>query len=249
MTGVFGAVAATYDEVRPGYPAALAASVVDHHGGAPARIVEVGAGTGKGTEVLHRIGAPLTCIEPDPGMAAVLRTRFPDVTVHAGRFEDWAPPPGGVPLLACAMAWHWLDPARRNRLAHDALAPSGTLAVFAHHYGYADPAHGEALLAAICRLDSSVTERPEGWFRDDIAGSGLFVDVTATTWARGLVLPRERYLRLMRTFGPYRERPPELRAAALRAVGAVLDDLGGAVTMDLRTTLVLARRPARSATG
>jgi hypothetical protein len=154
-----------------------------------------------------------------------------------------------VPLLACAMAWHWLDPARRNRLAHDALAPGGTLAVFAHHYGYADPAHGEALLAAICRLDSSVTERPEGWFRDDIAGSGLFVDVTATTWARGLVLPRERYLLLMRTFGPYRERPPELQAAALRAVGAVLDDLGGAVTMDLRTTLVMARRPARSATG
>ena len=54
-------------------------------------------------------------------MAAALAARFPDVEVAVARFAQWSPPPGGVPLLACALAWHWLDPATRNRQAHDAL--------------------------------------------------------------------------------------------------------------------------------
>ncbi|SCF04827.1 hypothetical protein GA0074695_3106 [Micromonospora viridifaciens] len=39
-------------------------------------------------------------------------------------------------------------------------------------------------------------------------------------------------------------RPPELRERVLAAVGAAVDGFGGTVVLDLRTTLVLARRPA-----
>ena len=76
MTPIFGPVATMYDDVRPGYPVEVLAAVVEFHGGVPASIAEPGAGTGKGTELLVRLGAPVTCIEPDAQMAAVLAAKF-----------------------------------------------------------------------------------------------------------------------------------------------------------------------------
>ncbi|MBM0239101.1 class I SAM-dependent methyltransferase [Micromonospora sp. ATA32] len=209
----------------------------------PARLVEVGAGTGKSTEVLRAVGAPMTCVEPDPRMADVLRRRFPEVEVVVAAFEEWTPPVGGVPALACAMAWHWLDPATRNQRAHATLAPGGTLAVFGHQYAYVDPAHAAALEAAFSSVDPVRNDRPDDWIQADIAGSGLFADVRTELFRRGHELTTEAYLRLVRTFSPQLRRSPEDRARVLAAVGATVDGFGGAVVLDLRTTLVLARRP------
>jgi hypothetical protein len=242
MTRAFGEVAAMYDDVRPGYPDDIPAAVVAYHGGVPERIVEVGAGTGKGTGTLLGIGAPITCIEPDARMAAVLREKFPGVRVEHSTFEQWTAPPGGVPLIACARAWHWLDEATRHRRAHDALTPGGTLAAFGHKYGYADPAHADAVTGAIHAVEPGVQDRGDTWLVDDIAGSGVFADVQATVWHRPLELSTERYLQLFQTFGPFRKRTPEQQTEVLERLGAVVDGLGGSIVLRLRTTLVLARR-------
>ncbi|WP_091657792.1 class I SAM-dependent methyltransferase [Micromonospora auratinigra] len=124
MSQLFGEVAGEYDEARPGYPAALVEAVRTYHGGSPGTLVEVGAGTGLATRTLLGLGAAMTCVEPDRRMAAALAERFPQVDVVVVPFEEWTPPAGGVPALACAMAWHLLDPAGRNRRAHDALVPA-----------------------------------------------------------------------------------------------------------------------------
>ncbi|MGC5022578.1 class I SAM-dependent methyltransferase [Micromonospora sp. DT47] len=245
MTDVFGEVAASYDEARPGYPAALADAILAYHGGPPTRLVEVGAGTGLATALLVGLGAPMTCVEPDPRMAEVLAAQFPQVDVVVSPFEEWPPPPGGVPMLACAMAWHWLDPATRTRRARDALTPGGTLAVFAHRYAYVDPAQAAAIEAAFESADPvRHRDRPEDWLHADIADSGLFSDVRSVSFRRAVPLSTSAYQRLVATFSPQLKRPPQLRARVLAAVGATVDGFGGTVTLDLRTTLVLARRPA-----
>ncbi|NES15971.1 MULTISPECIES: trans-aconitate 2-methyltransferase [Micromonospora] len=245
MSQLFGEVAGEYDEARPGYPPEIVDAVRAYHGGVPAALVEVGAGTGLATRTLLGLGAPMTCVEPDRRMAAALADRFPQVEVATVAFEEWTPPAGGVPALACAMAWHWLDPATRNRRAHDALAPGGTLAVFGHRYAYADPAHAAAVAAAFAAADPPARgERPEGWFHADVVDSGLFVDVRSLPFRRLLPLDTAAYLRLVSTFSPQLRRPPELRERVLAALGAAVDGFGGTVVLDLRTTLVLARRPA-----
>jgi hypothetical protein len=183
-------------------------------------------------------------------MAAVLAARFPDVEVAVTRFERWSPPSGGVPLLACALAWHWLDPATRNRRAHDALSPGGTLAVFAHRYDYVDPARSAAIRAAFESVDPVPHhDQPEDWFHADITASGLFTDVRTVAFRRAVPLDTAAYQRLVGTFSPQLRRPPELRERVLSAIGAAVDGFGGTVTLDLRTTLVLARRTAGSETG
>ncbi|MCW3820318.1 methyltransferase domain-containing protein [Micromonospora sp. DR5-3] len=245
MSELFGEVAGDYDEARPGYPPDLVAAIRAYHGGVPRALVEVGAGTGLATRTLLTLGAPLACVEPDRRMAQVLAARFPEVEVVTVPFEQWHPPPGGVPALACAMAWHWLDPATRNRRAHDSLTPGGTLAVFAHRYDYLDPDQAATLRAAFESADpQQPNDRPEGWFHDDVLGSGLFTDVRSLSFRRAVPFDTAAYLRLVSTFSPQLKRPPELRERVLAAVGAAVDGFGGTVVMDLRTTLVLARRPA-----
>lgn len=245
MSQLFGEVAGEYDEARPGYPAKIVDAVRAYHGGVPGALVEVGAGTGLATRTLLGLGAPMTCVEPDRRMAAALADRFPQVAVAAVAFEEWTPPAGGAPALACAMAWHWLDPATRNRRASDALTPGGTLAVFGHRYAYADPAHAAAVVAAFESVDPGAhRDRPEGWFHGDIADSGLFTDVRSVPFRRTVPLDTAAFLRLLSTFSPQLRRPPALRERVLAAVGAAVDGFGGKVVLDLRTTLVLARRPA-----
>ncbi|MBO3743844.1 class I SAM-dependent methyltransferase [Actinoplanes flavus] len=239
---VFGTVAGLYDTARPGYPPEVAGLIVEHHGGVPASMVEIGAGTGKGTEVFAAVGAPLTCIEPDPQMAAVLAERFPHATIHAGSFEEWAPPAGGVDLIACAMAWHWLDPGRRNDLAYAALAPGGTLAVLGHRYGYQDPDQGAAVQDALNALDPTVQERPIDWFHADVLASGRFTGVQKRVLNTSLPLAKSDYLALVRTFGPFLRHSPEVQRQGLAALGRLVDGFGGTVVLDLRTTLVLATK-------
>ncbi|WP_157739870.1 class I SAM-dependent methyltransferase [Micromonospora narathiwatensis] len=245
MAQLFGEVAGVYDEARPGYPPALVEAIRAYHGGVPGALVEVGAGSGVATRTLRGLGAPMTCVEPDRRMARVLAERFPEVEVVTVPFEEWTPPPGGVPALACALAWHWLDPATRNRRAYDTLTPGGTLAVFGHRYAYVDPAHAAALHEAFESVDPQrFRDRSDDWFHADITDSGLFADVRSVRFRRDVPLDTAAYQRLVRTFSPQLRRPPELRERVLAAVGAAVDGFGGTVVLDLRTTLVLARRPA-----
>lgn len=243
---VFGPVADLYETARPDYPPALADAIVAYHGAPPTSVTEIGAGTGKGTGLLAAIGAPLTCIEPDPQMAAVLSTKFPQAQVYAGTFEQWPPPPGGVGVLACAMAWHWLDPATRNARARRALAPGGTLAIFGHRYGYADEGQAAAVRSALEAIDTTATERPADWMLHDVLDSGQFADVGIERFRRDLPLSRDQYLALVSTFGPFLARPPQMRRRGLEVLGRLVDDdFGGTVVLDLRTTLTLAR-PGRA---
>ncbi|WP_432973218.1 class I SAM-dependent methyltransferase [Dactylosporangium sp. CA-233914] len=235
----FGEVAEVYDEVRPGYSPELAGAIARYHGSAPADVVEVGAGTGKGTEVLRALGGRLTCIEPDERMAALLRARFPDVAVLVRRFEDGGAGPADV--LGCALAWHWLNPGRRNRLAFDALRPGGTLAIFGHRYAYADPGHERAFDEAFASVDPRPAQ-PRAEPHDDVLASGLWADVRAERSSRHLALDADAYLRLVRTFGPFRAKSAPEQERTLGVLAATLQRLGGGTVLDLRATLTLARR-------
>lgn len=102
----FGSAAHTYDRVRPGPPAALVEDLVAL---APARVLDVAAGTGKVAGALAARGLDVLGVETDPRMAALA-----PVPVEIAPFEDWDDAGRTFELVTCADAWHWLHPERRE---------------------------------------------------------------------------------------------------------------------------------------
>jgi trans-aconitate methyltransferase len=245
---VFGEVAADYEDVRAGYADELVTAVFDYLGRVPEHVVEIGAGTGKATEPFAARGVPMTCVEPDPAMAQVLRGRFPDVEVVVSRFENWIPPAGGVPLLICAQAWHWMDEATRLDRAHAALTPGGVLALFGHQYKFADPAIEVRLNEAYARHAPELLDDPQKpaptlhWLAAELAGSALFTDVEQRTFHRIVPYPTRRYVRLLNTFSPHRMLPADQRDRLLADIAEVVDAHGGVLLTRLDTVLALGCR-------
>jgi SAM-dependent methyltransferase len=134
----FGAAAEAYDRYRPSYPPELAADVVAMAPGR--RFVEIGAGTGKATAVFAAHDLDLTCVEPDPEMAAVLSRRFTGddrVNVVVSSFEQFRPP-APYDALICAQAWHWMDKQTRWNNAAAAVRPGGVVGLFWNDEGHED---------------------------------------------------------------------------------------------------------------
>ncbi|MGO9198805.1 MAG: hypothetical protein ACLQK4_16965 [Acidimicrobiales bacterium] len=145
---MFGEVAEVYDRVRPSYPVELFEIIFSYAGltpGVPSRLCESGAGTGKASLVAGAVAAvsrwSLTCVEPDPAMAAVLGHNLAsvaglDYSIVVSGLEDFANdvdshPPGAqrFALLFAAQSWHWVSPESRALHAAALLADGGTLAL------------------------------------------------------------------------------------------------------------------------
>lgn len=158
----FGEVADLYDRFRPDYPAELVTDVVALLPGP--RVLEVGAGTGKATCLLAGHDLDITCLEPDPAMAAVLRRNtaaFPRITVRPCSFEQWQPD-GRLDGIVSAQAWHWADPATKWQRAADSLHTGGVLGLFWNHEAPEQDAVFHAIVDSYAGHGVPSDERPVG---------------------------------------------------------------------------------------
>ncbi|GIH99288.1 class I SAM-dependent methyltransferase [Planobispora takensis] len=125
----FGGQAAAYARERPGYPdAAVRWSLEPVSGPARPRVLDLGAGTGKLTESLLRLGADVVAVEPDPAMLAQLHTGLPSVRAMRGSAEEIPLPDASVEAVLVGQAMHWFDLDRALPEIRRVLAPGGVLA-------------------------------------------------------------------------------------------------------------------------
>jgi SAM-dependent methyltransferase len=107
----FGAVAQAYAKHRPDYPEAAVRWCLAPagHEVSRLRVLDLGAGTGKLTALLARLGADVTAVEPDPAMLAELRVLLPDVRARPGSAEEIPLADASVDAVVCGQAMHWFD--------------------------------------------------------------------------------------------------------------------------------------------
>ncbi len=122
----FGAVADAYDRGRPGYPTEAARWLA---GEAPLRVVELGAGTGRLTEELVRLGHEVLATDPLDEMLAHLHRRLPDVPTARAAAERIPLPNRTVDVAVSAQAFHWFDLDRALPEIARVLQPGGVLAL------------------------------------------------------------------------------------------------------------------------
>jgi len=120
----FGANADRYQRTRPSYPAALLDAVLKPGW---TTVADVGAGTGKLTELLCARGLQVTAVEPDAAMRSVLAVTAPSATVVDGTGEAIPLPCGSVDAVIFAQAWHWVDQDHGFLEAARVLKPGGSL--------------------------------------------------------------------------------------------------------------------------
>lgn len=137
----FGLDAQGYDDARSGYPPELFHLLARQTVSGP-QIAEIGSGTGLASEGLFGLSPTrLTMIEPDPRLCAFLEQRFirPDARIVCAPFPD-VEIEGDFDLIACAAAFHWMEPAPALTKVKSLLAPGGIWAMWWNSYF----GHGEA---------------------------------------------------------------------------------------------------------
>ena len=138
----FGAFATTYDAVRPEWPSATVTWML----GSPTaetvcHVVDVGAGTGKGTRAIAALGHEVIAVEPSDGMrdalTASLRALPAEVagriTIVAGGAEDIPVENDSVDAATVFQAWHWFDAETAGAECARVLRPGGWLSMAWHH--------------------------------------------------------------------------------------------------------------------
>lgn len=231
--------ATLYDAARPSYDP-RAVDIVRALG---TRILEVGAGTGKATELLARAGLTVTALEPGEAMAGALRAKqLPNVTIVETRFEDYAAHDFDVALAA--QAWHWIDPATKYALAA-AAAPHLVLLYNIADFelelrAELDAAYRAHWVGDAARLGPVVDQRAK--YEQEIAASGVFApaQVTELPWTQRYTT--QQYLDLISTYSDHAVLPRTSRDALFTAIAATIDKAGGEVVIPYVTLVFVARR-------
>jgi SAM-dependent methyltransferase len=128
----FADVADVYERGRPDYPPDLVSMVAGELGASarpPARVLDLGAGTGKLTRPLLDSGLDVVGLEPLERMRAALARAVGPERALDGRAE--AIPLGDASLgsVVCAEAFHWFDGNRAADELARVLAPGASLVI------------------------------------------------------------------------------------------------------------------------
>ncbi|MBW8751828.1 MAG: class I SAM-dependent methyltransferase [Propionibacteriales bacterium] len=122
----FGPVAEAYDRARPSYPAEAAAWLV---GPKRSAVLELGAGTGKLTELLVAAGHDVVATDPLPEMLGKLRSRVPRARAAVATAERIPVASRSADVVVSAQAFHWFDHDVALAEIARVLRPGGVLAL------------------------------------------------------------------------------------------------------------------------
>ncbi|MFI2203043.1 class I SAM-dependent methyltransferase [Streptomyces sp. NPDC020192] len=128
----FNAAATQYAANRPSYPPALFDTIEELAGRSltGAKVVDVGAGTGISTSLLHARGADVLAVEPGEGMTAEFRRGLPHLPIVRGDGNALPVADAHADFVTYAQAWHWTDTGRSVPEALRVLRPGGALALW-----------------------------------------------------------------------------------------------------------------------
>lgn len=185
--GSFGRVVDDYERGRPGYPNEAVEWLI----GDAARVIDLGAGTGKLTSSLVRRSPEVVAIEPQEPMVKRLRQTVAGAYAVCAGAEALPVREGWAEVVVVAQAFHWFDQERALPEMARVLGPRGRLALLWNVRD--DSVDWVARLAAIAGADNS------GEARKALPHGPLFGRFEGRTLRTVQVLDRESLLSHVRS--------------------------------------------------
>lgn len=211
----FEQIGAEYDRYRPGFPAAAADLLAPEPVGG---ILDLGAGTGKFTELLTDRAERVVAVEPSEAMLGVLRAKLPHVEALLGSAERIPVDDAAVDVVSVAQAFHWFDRAAACAEIARVLTPGGVLGLIWNHSDPTsrwDSAAHRIAHPAVGESDGTTTSAA-----DQLPGFH-FLAATQLRWTERI--RRADYLKRWSTVSTFIVAAPDERAAMIAAIESVLD--------------------------
>jgi SAM-dependent methyltransferase len=119
-----------YDEVRFGYiPEAVETLLTHLEISSGAKVVEIGAGTGKFTTIIDGAGYDIVAVEPSAGMIESFKKKLPHIPTIEGSVYDIPLENGYADAVIVAQAFHWFGNVGALKEIARLLRPGGKLAL------------------------------------------------------------------------------------------------------------------------
>jgi SAM-dependent methyltransferase len=240
--------AVMYDEGRPPYPDAVFDDLIrDTELLAPARLLEIGVGSGIATRVLAERGFEIVGVELAGEM--VRRARENLVELHAvevihGGFESFSDSRGFEAVVAFS-AFHWIEPNIRYRKARELLRPGGCIAVADARFGVADARLAEAFERDTISVVGEQARQPGApgvtGLRDELTASG-FMHLSEHRYEWTVNYSTESFIKLLETVPWYLGMNSPQRLALYDLMRRRIEtDYGGVITVAVQGILDTAR--------
>ncbi|KAJ8069608.1 hypothetical protein OCU04_000046 [Sclerotinia nivalis] len=160
--------ASNYDKHRPSYPLEALSKLLRNLGVENvegARIIDVGAGTGKFTSLLaqREEGFEILCVEPHEEMKEVLRGKFGEgkVKIVGGHAAGMEVEEGWADAVIASQSWHWFATKESLKEIHRVLRPGGALGLIWNIEDYNSPRDGRATITKWEQVLKDIVESTE----------------------------------------------------------------------------------------
>lgn len=192
-----------YERVRPSYPIESLEWIVPD----PSKIndvLDVGAGTGKFTELLSGRDWNVFAVDPSLDMLTELHNKLPHVATHVGTAENVEMPEQSVDVAVAAQAWHWCDPVLASAEMARILRAQGTLGLIWNQLDVSVPwVHRLARI-----MHAGDVHKPD--FRPEVGPQFTTAQVQETMWEQEIT--PEELIELAKSRSYYLKANDETRA-------------------------------------
>jgi SAM-dependent methyltransferase len=255
---MFDRTADYYDRYRPSYPTAIIERIIPLIPKAgSARMLEIGAGSGKATELFlpavraHRL-CRIDCVEPGENLVRIGQARFApyaQIQYIIGRFEEVPLPPNHYDVVFSAQSFHWIPQPQGYTKCASILRDHGVLALFWNMYITDDSALDRDLLALSAQyggfadfLSADDCEKRVGTIAAGIQNRGLFEapQIHRVLWSQSYTA--EEYYGFALTGNAFVQRSEEEKQRACRDIQALAEKYGGTILRPYLCVLYLAAK-------
>ena len=211
----FERIGAEYDRYRPGFPPEAVELIAPDRVDA---ILDLGAGTGKFTELLTDRAERVVAVEPSEAMLGVLRAKLTTVEALLGSAESIPVADAAVDVVSVAQAFHWFDRISACAEIARVLKPGGVLGLLWNH---SDPTCGWDRAAhriahpAVGESDGTTTSAADEFPGFDHLGA------TRLRWTERI--GRADYLKRWSTVSTFLVADDDERSAMIAEIESVLD--------------------------